>query len=101
MSNITKPMVLNETVQALNGKLDTMNAFLESIATSLEPSPTPTPTPSVGGSEKDVNFYDYDGSLVTSYTAEEFLELSEMPANPTHEGLTAQGWNWTLEDAQD
>jgi hypothetical protein len=98
MSNITKPMVLNETVQALNGKLDTMNAFLESIATSLEPSPTPTP--SVGGAEKDVNFYDYDGTLVTSYTAEEFLELSEMPTNPTHNGLTAQGWNWTLEDAQ-
>lgn len=50
--------------------------------------------------EKDVNFYDYDGTLVYSYTAQEFLALSEMPANPTHEGLTAQGWNWTLADAQ-
>lgn len=23
-----------------------------------------------------------------------------MPANPTHEGLTAQGWNWSLIDAK-
>lgn len=59
--------------------------------------------PEGGGSsvaEKDVNFYDYDGSIVTSYTATEFAELSAMPDNPTHEGLTAQGWNWSLADAK-
>ena len=50
--------------------------------------------------EKDVNFYDYDGTVVASYTAAEFAALSTMPANPTHEGLTAQGWNWTLSDAK-
>ena len=50
--------------------------------------------------EKDVNFYDYDGTVLYSYTAQEFLQLTEMPANPTHEGLTAQGWNWTLSQAQ-
>jgi hypothetical protein len=50
--------------------------------------------------EKDVNFYDYDGTVLYSYTAEEFLELTEMPANPTHTGLTSQGWNWTLSDAK-
>ena len=50
--------------------------------------------------EKDVNFYDYDGTLVDSYTKTEFLALSAMPANPSHTGLTAQGWNWTLSDAQ-
>lgn len=51
--------------------------------------------------EKDVNFYDYDGTVVESYTKSEFLALQSMPANPTHEGLTAQGWNWSLADAQD
>ena len=58
--------------------------------------------PSGGGSQprKDVNFYDYDGTIVNSYTAAEFAELSELPANPTHEGLTAQGWNWSLSDAK-
>ena len=50
---------------------------------------------------KDVNFYDYDGTCVYSYTADEFAELTAMPANPTHAGLTAQGWNWSLSDAKD
>ena len=45
--------------------------------------------------EKDVNFIDYDGTILYSYTKAEFANLSAMPANPTHTGLTAQGWNWT------
>lgn len=48
----------------------------------------------------DVNFFDYDGSIVASYTAADFANLSAMPKNPTHDGLTAQGWNWTLADAK-
>ena len=50
--------------------------------------------------EKTVNFYDYDGEVLHSYTADEFLALKQMPENPTHDGLTSQGWNWSLEDAQ-
>ena len=46
--------------------------------------------------EKDVNFYDYDGTRLYSYTAAEAQALSALPANPSHTGLTAQGWNWTL-----
>lgn len=56
-----------------------------------------------GGDENydaDVIFIDYDGKVLYNYTAQEFLALSAMPANPTHEGLTAQGWNWTLADAK-
>lgn len=56
-------------------------------------SPTPTP----GEDLKMVYFIDYDGAVLYSYTAAEFAELSVLPANPTHTGLTAQGWNWTLE----
>jgi len=57
--------------------------------------------PSGGGATKsNVNFYDYDGTIVKSYTTQEFLALESMPANPTHEGLTAQGWNWSLADAK-
>jgi len=48
----------------------------------------------------DVNFYDYDGSIVASYTAADFASLSALPKNPTHDGLTAQGWNYTLSDAK-
>ena len=46
--------------------------------------------------EKDVNFYDYDGTRVYSYTAQEAQALTALPANPSHIGFTAQGWNWTL-----
>ena len=49
----------------------------------------------------DVVFYDYDGTIVKSYGKNQFLELESLPDNPTHEGLTAQGWNWNLEDAKD
>ena len=50
-----------------------------------------------GGSveAKDVNFIDYDGTILHSYTKTEFANLSALPANPSHTGLTAQGWNWT------
>lgn len=49
---------------------------------------------------KDVDFYDYDGTRVASYTKAEFAELSSLPPNPSHSGLTAQGWNWSLTDAK-
>ena len=49
---------------------------------------------------KPVKFFDYDGFLLYSYTPQEFAELSAMPDNPSHAGLTAQGWNWTLVQAQ-
>jgi len=47
---------------------------------------------------KDVNFIDYDGTILHSYTASEALALTAMPENPSHDGLTAQGWNWSLSD---
>lgn len=50
---------------------------------------------------KDVDFIDYDGQLVYSYTANEFLALNQLPANPINQGLIAQGWNWTLADAKE
>lgn len=51
--------------------------------------------------EKDVNFYDYDGTLVASYSKDDFLDLNSFPENPTHDGLTSQGWNWEFADAKD
>ena len=53
---------------------------------------------------KEVNFRDYDGTVVYSYTPAEFATLSAMPANLDHTHdeipLTAQGWNWSLVNAQ-
>ena len=62
---------------------------------------TGTLTTSAPIEEKDVNFYDYDGTLLYSYTNSEFSGLTAMPANPSHTGLTAQGWNWSLADAKE
>ena len=50
--------------------------------------------------QKDVNFIDYDGRIVYSYTANEFASLTAMPTNPVHTGLVSQGWNWSLSDAK-
>ena len=45
---------------------------------------------------KDVNFYDYDGTCLFAYTIAEAQELSALPTQPTHTGLTGKGWNYTL-----
>lgn len=48
--------------------------------------------------EKDVNFYDYDGTLLYSYTLAEAQSLTELPPIPTdHEHLIPYGWNWSLD----
>ncbi len=46
---------------------------------------------------KDVNFYDYDGTRLYSYTVAEAAALTELPPLPTQPGLICQGWNWTLD----
>ena len=48
-------------------------------------------------SPKDVNFYDYNGTLVASYSLSEAQSLTALPDSPTHDGLTFQGWNYSLE----
>ena len=59
-----------------------------------------------GGSvpAKEVNFRDYDGTVVYPYPPAEFAALTAMPDNPDHSGdeipLTSQGWNWSFEDAR-
>lgn len=50
-----------------------------------------------GVSPKEVNFYDYDGTLLHAYTVAEAQALSALPDGPQHPGLVFQGWNWSLE----
>ena len=49
-------------------------------------------------SPKDINFYDYDGTCVAAWSLAELAGKTALPDYPTHEGLTCQGWNWTLAD---
>ena len=55
--------------------------------------------PSGGSTDGDVIFIDYDGSIVTAKTKAEINAMSsdsDLPAFPSHTGLIAQGWNWTV-----
>lgn len=77
--------------QIANETIDDYATFVDSISTGggvVEPA------------EKDVNFYDYDGTRLYSYTKTEFLALSSMPDNTEHSGLTCEGWNWSLQNAK-
>ena len=49
---------------------------------------------------KDVTLIDYDGTVLHEYTKTEFLALTALPENPSHTGLVAQGWNWSLANAK-
>lgn len=51
-----------------------------------------------GAPQKDINFYDYDGKRLYSYSWDELMELSELPPLPSQKGLVCQGWNYTLDD---
>lgn len=53
-----------------------------------------------GAAAGAVNFRDYDGTILHSFSKDEFLAMSELPELPTQAGLVCQGWNWSLEDAK-
>lgn len=74
-----------------SAKLDTYDTYIAQIDGGGGVTPV---------ASKDVDFLDYDGTVVYSYSAAEFAALSSLPANPSHTGLTAQGWNWSLVDAK-
>ena len=50
------------------------------------------------GAPGDITFYDYDGTIVTSWTLAELATKTSLPDYPSHEGLICQGWNWSLAD---
>ena len=51
--------------------------------------------------ESDINFWDYDGTLLYAWTLAELAGKTELPPLPSHDGLVCQGWNWTLADIKD
>lgn len=60
---------------------------------SSEPAPI-----GLNGSGDDVLFIDYDGNVLYKYSKPDALALTSLPALPSHNGLTCQGWNFTLEE---
>lgn len=84
------------TVEELNAKSD--GTYTAPTGKAYSPVNVQTEIPYK--SFKDVICIDYDGTAVGNYTAQEFLALESLPENPTHDGLVAQGWNWTLAEAK-
>lgn len=88
------------TEQYLTDIADSIRAKL-GVTTTYKPSEMAAAIDSITGGgggaaeEKQINFIDYDGTILHSYTASEWAGVSSLPANPSHTGLTAQGWNWT------
>ena len=71
---------------------DGFRAAISGIETGGGGTVNPTAT------AKAVNFRDYDGTILYSYTVDEAAALTELPPLPEHSGLVCQGWNWSLDD---
>ena len=54
-----------------------------------------------GASPGAVTYYDYDGTVLHSFSADAFAALAEHPALPEREGLVCQDWNYDLAKAQE
>lgn len=57
---------------------------------------------SSGGASKPevwegVNFIDYDGTVIETWTSEEVANKTELPTPPTHDEFVDAGWNWELD----
>ena len=85
---------IGDSIRAKTGKTDMISPLkMPTEIASIQAGGSSAPV-----SSNDVTFYDYDGTVVASYTLEEAQVLTALPDAPTHDGLTFQGWNWSLAD---
>lgn len=92
---ITDEQNYQDIADAIRSKLGSSDTFLPSeMADAVESIPT-------GVSEEvPTIFIDYDGTVLHEYTQAEVDALTALPTLPSHQGLTCQGWNWTLAELQ-
>ena len=91
---------LQDIAVAIQGKDGGGTMTVEQMPTRIAEIPTG------GGSveKKDVNFYDWEGTLLFGYSVEEVQAMTSLPAPDTspnyqtvdHDLLTFQEWNWNL-----
>lgn len=98
MTAVSKVILNGTTLMDVTSATATANKIIAPYTAMTADGVMTTGTASGGGGitepeEKDVDFIDYDGTLLYSYSADEFLEMTELPPNPSHDGLVAQGWN--------
>ncbi len=75
----------------------------DNLAEAVESIPTGGGGAPVHVEEKDVNFWDYDGTLLYSYTLAEAQALAELPPLPPakRDFYEPDCWNWTLQELKD
>ena len=98
--NVNKVVINGEIVLDLSGDSVTADRLAKGYTAHDKSGAVITGTMDAGGGEpvraKDVNFIDYDGTVLHSYTVAEAAALTALPPLPSHDGLTCQGWNWSL-----
>ena len=87
--NDIKTAIENKGVIVGDGTLDTYASKIDGIKTGVKLE------------SKGVDFIDYDGTLLYTYTIAEAQNLTELPPLPEHDGLICQEWNWNLNDIKD
>lgn len=98
--SVNKVVINGEAIIDLSADTVTANKLAAGYTAHDKTGAVITGTMDAGGGEpvraKDVNFIDYDGTLLHSYTVEEAAALTALPPLPSHDGLICQGWNWSL-----
>ena len=85
---------IGDSIRAKTGKTDMIPPLnMPTEIASIQAGGSSSPV-----SSNEVTFYDYDGTVVSSYSIAEAQTLTALPDGPTHAGLTFQGWNWSLAD---
>lgn len=94
---LTNSTDLTKVANAIRAKGGTTEQLIypDGFVTAISNIPTGG-TPSEPPAESDINFYDYDGTLLYAWTLDELAGKTALPDLPTRTGLTCQGWNWTL-----
>ena len=98
---VNKVVVNGEAIIDLSADTVTANKLAAGYIAHDKSGAVITGTMAGGGEpvqSKDVNFIDYDGTVLHSYTVAEAAALTALPPLPSHDGLICQGWNWTLAD---
>ena len=96
---VNKVVVNGEAIIDLSADTVTANKLAAGYTAHDRSGAVITGTMAGGGEPvraKDVNFIDYDGTVLHSYTVAEAAALTALPPLPSHDGLTCQGWNWSL-----
>ena len=94
LTNTTDLTKVASAIREKGGTSDPL-VYPDGFVTAIGNIQTGGTTPGAPG---DITFYDYDGTIVTSWTLAELATKTALPDYPSHEGLICQGWNWSLAD---